>query len=76
VNLTDVHIPPRDFAVVVSEILATGVSKAQLARVLNVPWSTVDNWRKGSTPVYHLCLALDIVHAHVTQSRNLVTPNT
>jgi hypothetical protein len=68
-----VQIPICDFAQVISEITESGMTKAHLARKLNVPFTTLDGWAKGSRPSWHYGSALLIVQKEMRESREAVT---
>jgi predicted transcriptional regulator len=62
--LPDIQIPEMDFRRAIEDILASGLTPAQVARVLNVPRSTLDGWRAGSDPRWHYGTAILLLHAH------------
>ena len=65
--MTTIQIPEMDFARALADIIASGMTPADVARVLNVPRSTLDGWRLGKRPRWHEGTAILILHAERKQ---------
>lgn len=68
-----VQIPELCFSTVLTRILECGVTKAHLARTLNVPFTTLNGWVNGSRPSWHHGQAILAIQKQLAESRDSVT---
>lgn len=69
----DVQVPPFDFAKALRDIVAGGMTRAEIARALNVPRGTLEEWLTGAHPRWHHGTAILLLHAQrkqLAESRN------
>ena len=60
-----IQIPELDCAFLIREIVKTGVTRAKIARILNVPFNTLKGWEEGGAkPRWQHGQALLILHSH------------
>ena len=57
-----VTVPELDAPKLIDEMLATGMTMADLATKIGVPFNTIKRWRSGSNPRWHHGHALLILH--------------
>ena len=57
-----VHVPELDAAKIIDDIVRKGITLAEIARRINVPYSTVERWANGSSPRWHHGQALIALH--------------
>lgn len=60
--MTTIQIPEMDFARALADIIASGLTPADVARILNVHRNTLDHWRNGARPRWHEGTAILILH--------------
>lgn len=67
------QVEELDFARVIAQILAAGVSHATIANTLNVSFNTVKRWRNGAQPRWHHGMAILLMHKKFCELRNCAT---